>query len=684
MFVSAWNDSGGGFLTRLLDGHPELDVFPFEMQLGTGLAPSGFDDWFPAKYRWPVVPDDPRVAFDAFANEEMRAARTGAAVGKFAGFDLDLDVDEWRSAFARVVDSSSSRAQVVSAWLETFFATWRGAGDRAARVVGHCPVLALDWELVLADLPDARMIHVVRSPFAGFADTKRRRPGMSTEGFAARWSLVNTAAALHAARRPEQFLLVHYETLLADRRASMASLAAWLDVPYDQALLTPTWNGVPLTAMGPFGGVPVNTHDYEQRNISELSQPDREILSVHTAAARALCSIDDVATIAADPAATRENFTVPADNLSLERIGTRSVPMPLEYETNGDFWGLLEALGVGLLVTREYEHMLLLLGGNGGNPWQSALTVPHPSGAFVDTDSGSLVVSSTRTPNQIMWFRPLGRDDWGREVVPDDVEPDDGTVYVPSVTRVLPGTLYIHDVVVSGGELYVTVTGHNFVAKVSVESGWERVWWPRALDELGAAGFRTNWFQLNSIGLGENGLDDAHFTGFSDETTGPKPWKAGYGPEGRGVVFSASSREVVLCGLTCPHSATRNAGRLWLCNSGFGTVGVADDLATGAGSFSPVAGLPGFTRGLAFAGGHAIVGLSKVIDRYEPYAPGLRPSESRCGLAIIDVVTGAVAAELWWPNGLQIYEVQVLPGAIRPTLPSAGAGAENTYLRFLG
>ena len=74
-----------------------------------------------------------------------------------------------------------------------------------------------------------------------------------------------------------------------------------------------------------------------------------------------------------------------------------------------------------------------------------------------------------------------------------------GTVYLPSITRVLPGTLYIHDVVMVGNELYVTVTGHNFVARIDVEAGWERVWWPRVLDHLSTEGFRSNWLQLNSI-----------------------------------------------------------------------------------------------------------------------------------------------------------------------------------------
>jgi uncharacterized protein (TIGR03032 family) len=683
LFVSAWNDSGGGYLTRLLDGHPALAVYPFELQLGTGLEPCGYDEWFPAKYRWPVLPDERRDAFDAFANEELRAAMGSDAAGKFAGFALDLDVEQWRKAFDARVDGSD-RGGVVSAWLDTFFASWRdGPGDTRDSVVGHCPVLALDWDLVLTDLPGARMVHVVRTPYAGFADTKRRRPGMSAEGYAARWSLVNTVAALHAARRPEKFRVVRYEDLVHAPRETMTALAEWLGLEFDDALLAPTWNGKPLADMKPFGGIPVNSLEYERANIADLGADDRRILGVESAAARALFSIAD---LGPDTGSERENFTAAADNLSFARIATKDVAMSLEYETEGDFWGLLNELGVALLVTREYEHLLLLLGGNDGAPWQSAMPIPHPSGAFVNPGDGSLVVSSTRTPNQIMWFRRITDDDWCREIVPTDLTRDRGTVYLPSLTRVLPGTLYIHDVVMSGDALYATVTGHNFVAKIDAESGWERVWWPRVLDHLGADAFRSNWLQLNSIGLGPRGLADAYLTAFADETSGPKPWKEGYGPEGRGVVFSAESREVVLRGLTCPHSATRHDQALWLCDSGFGAVGVVENLDRGVESsaFATVTRLPGFTRGLAFAGSRAIVGLSKVIERYEPYAPGLEPSASRCGLAILDAHTGVVEAQLWWPNGLQIYEVQILAGITRPTLPSAHPGGDDRHLRFIG
>ena len=149
--------------------------------------------------------------------------------GKFAGFEPDVDLDAWRAAFEVAIDESSGRGEVVFILDRAFFTSWRDGPDATDRIpVGHRPVLALDWDLLAADLPDARMVHVVRNPFASFPDTVRRRPGMSAEGFAARWSLVNTVAVLHAARRPDRFHVIRYEALLRERAQEMASLAEWL------------------------------------------------------------------------------------------------------------------------------------------------------------------------------------------------------------------------------------------------------------------------------------------------------------------------------------------------------------------------------------------------------------------------------------------------------------------------
>jgi len=316
------------------------------------------------------------------------------------------------------------------------------------------------------------------------------------------------------------------------------------------------------------------------------------------------------------------------------------------------------------------------------------MDLPHPSGLFYDERRRELIVSSTRTPNQIFFFRMLGDADYAREIVPADLVRPDGTLFVPYRSVLLPGTLYIHDLVLIADDVFVTATGHNFLARIRPDGGWERVWWPACVDGLGRASFDQNYLQLNSIACAGS-PERSYFTAFSDQASGPKPWKEGYGPRGKGVVFAGASRGVVCRGLTCPHSAKLHDGALWLCNSGYGEVGVLDVLDAAsetANRYRVVATVPGFTRGLAFAGHYAFVGLSKVIDFYEPYAPGLDPKASRCGIVAFDTRSGTEVASLVWPAGYQIYDVQVMDRVRRPMLPTkpTDAAGINTYLRYLG
>lgn len=52
--VSAMYENGGNVTHRILDGHPELYVYPFESQIGTKFVNDALSSMFPAKYRWPV------------------------------------------------------------------------------------------------------------------------------------------------------------------------------------------------------------------------------------------------------------------------------------------------------------------------------------------------------------------------------------------------------------------------------------------------------------------------------------------------------------------------------------------------------------------------------------------------------------------------------------------------------
>ncbi|MDE2184663.1 MAG: DUF4915 domain-containing protein, partial [Alphaproteobacteria bacterium] len=240
-----------------------------------------------------------------------------------------------------------------------------------------------------------------------------------------------------------------------------------------------------------------------------------------------------------------DRHTVEVDNLAAlsDRKKYAFDPSLLAFETAGPFWEILEAERMSLAVSREYEHFVVVLGATNGVPRQSVLPLPHPSGIAFDQTRCELILSSTRTPNLIFWLRPVTAEDFRREIVPEKLQPPEGVLFLPYRSVMLPGTLNIHEIALVGEELVATVTGHNFLARISQRGAWQRTWWPLCLDAVGRDGFRENHLQLNGIAAGAT-IDDSHFTAFSDSVDGPKPWKQGYGPRGKGVVFSGHSREV--------------------------------------------------------------------------------------------------------------------------------------------
>ena len=104
---------------------------------------------------------------------------------------------------------------------------------------------------------------------------------------------------------------------------------------------------------------------------------------------------------------------------------------------------------------------------------------------------------------------------------------------------------------------------------------------------------------------------------------------------------------------------------------GYGEVGVAD-----GERFEPVAKLPGWTRGLGFAGDIAFVGTSRVIPRFRAYAPGLDVERSVCAIHAVDARSGRLLGSLTFPAGNQIFAIEAVPAQWSDGLPfHRGAGA---------
>ncbi|MGH2362612.1 MAG: DUF4915 domain-containing protein, partial [bacterium] len=295
----------------------------------------------------------------------------------------------------------------------------------------------------------------------------------------------------------------------------------------------------------------------------------------------------------------------------------------LRHTARGAWWKILAETGLTLLVTREYEHLVMAMRAAANGPVISYMPMPHPSGLVVDRARGVVHIASTRNPNQVYDFMPV------TDLTPRldvKLEPLRDRPLVPVRSRFFPGCLYMHDLALIQGALHANAVGENAVVRLYDDGQYERVWWPRCIETDSGRMFGQNYIQLNSIAAGTD-LSTSYFSASADRPSARRPGHKNLPVDKRGVIFSGATREPVARGLTRPHSARLYNGRVWVNNSGYGELGVVEN-----GGFAPVARLPGWTRGLCFYGQIAFVGTSRVIPRFRRYAPGLDVDTSLCGV----------------------------------------------------
>lgn len=335
-----------------------------------------------------------------------------------------------------------------------------------------------------------------------------------------------------------------------------------------------------------------------------------------------------------------------------------------QFTTSGRWWEILAETGMTLLVTREYEHLVMAISLLDDAPLMTYLSLPHPSGLAYDARRGVVHVASTRNPNQIFDLAPV-TGQLARLDVADApaAAPLPTRPLIPIRSRFLPGCTYLHDLALIDGVLHANSVGQNAIIRLNENGSAERVWWPRCIDSASGPVFGQNQIQLNSIAAGAN-LSDSYFSSSADRITELRPGHPQYPVDGRGVIFSGVTREPIVRGLTRPHSARLHRNRVWVDNSGYGEMGFADD-----GKLTPLVRLPGWTRGLVFHEQYAFVGTSRVIPRFRQYAPGLDVDQSRCGVHIVDLDAGAVLGSLFWDYGNQIFALEWVPRQVTLGFP---------------
>ncbi len=246
-------------------------------------------------------------------------------------------------------------------------------------------------------------------------------------------------------------------------------------------------------------------------------------------------------------------------------------------------------------------------------------------------------------------------------------------VFVPVEGRTT-GDIDIHDIHgnAAGAPLFVA-TRFNCLATLDRRNSFKPVWTPPFIDKIAA----EDRCHLN--GMAMDGSTPKYVTCVA-RTNSAGAWREHR--QSGGVLLDVESGEVVVEGMSMPHSPRLHRGELYCVQSGTGEFGRID---REAGRFEPICFLPGFARGVAFAGDHAIIGVSRPrADRtFEGLAlderlekDGLSPT---CMIAIVNLATGDLEHMIEMEGVVQeLYDVAFLPGLRRPKL----LGFRTPEIRF--
>jgi uncharacterized protein (TIGR03032 family) len=323
-------------------------------------------------------------------------------------------------------------------------------------------------------------------------------------------------------------------------------------------------------------------------------------------------------------------------------------PVEFHYTQTESFVALLHQLRASLLVSTYQANKLLAVRAAGDGLSTLVRTFDRPMGLAVD---GARVALGTR--NQIWFFRdapdiaarvePAGRHD---------------ACFLPRSCHVT-GDIGVHELAWTASEergedeLWIVNTRFSCLCTLDPDYSFVPRWRPPFISALAA----EDRCHLNGLAVVAGRPKYVTALGETDTADGWRQHK----PRG-GCLMDVATGDVLVRGLSMPHSPRWHDGRLWLLESGTGRLVLAD-LASGRAQ--AVAELPGFARGLALAGPYAFVGLSKI--RPTSAMDGVPLAERRhrlkCGVGVVDVPAGRVIALLEFQSAVEeVFDVQLLTG----------------------
>jgi hypothetical protein len=286
VFICGAHRSGTTLIRDMLDNHPALTVLPAEGTFFTNLElrlqRQPQRQWLEfLGCEWLC-----RLANPIHQDPYWLLGRSAADRSPYVDFARAL-MAWWPLAEQRMSHIVSSWPLVAVALAYAHCTGGFAANSLLQRWAEKTPTNERFLKRLRSEFPDAKLIHVVRHPFAVYASHKFEKQQMGRMFRNARRVLRDLGLSYRVAleqscdRRSDHYLLIRYEDLLESTHTRVEKLAAFLNIEPLPILMQPTAAGLPVPSNSSFTteAVPGRLNSAHHRWTTTLTRSDRERLT---------------------------------------------------------------------------------------------------------------------------------------------------------------------------------------------------------------------------------------------------------------------------------------------------------------------------------------------------------------------------------------------------------------------
>ena len=243
-----------------------------------------------------------------FWDEELKTLLRVPQRSKFRDCQLAMDESARKEAFCKVMeDRPALRRSFVEAYFRATFEAWQNLSrsGEETHYVGYNPLQVLDTDKIFRDFPECHVLHVVRNPFSGYADTVKRPFPLSLDRYVWSWNLCQHMALTYQKKYQGHFHVLRFEDLVADPQAALGRVLTKMGLPFSERCLSPSFNGERLEETRPWGTIRIPTVAANLDTANQLGPDERLRVQTEAAVLLPLLGYEDIYEQAAAAAVER-------------------------------------------------------------------------------------------------------------------------------------------------------------------------------------------------------------------------------------------------------------------------------------------------------------------------------------------------------------------------------------------